>query len=120
MTRTLGFKLGAIALLILLLLIPLLMIDGLIDERQQARNGVLENIAQSSSYSQQVTGPILVVPYRRVIREWKTNEKTGQRYLDEKRNAAACSSCRSACAWPARWTPSCVPGASTRRGCTER
>lgn len=83
MTRTLGFKLGAIALLILLLLIPLLMIDGLIDERQQARDGVLANIAQSSSYSQQVTGPILVVPYRRVIREWKTNEKTGQRYLDE-------------------------------------
>ncbi|MDU9410848.1 cell envelope integrity protein CreD [Pseudomonas sp. zfem005] len=83
MTRTLGFKLGAIALLILLLMIPLLMIDGLIDERQQARDGVLANIAQSSSYSQQVTGPILVVPYRRVIREWKTNEKTGQRYLDE-------------------------------------
>jgi len=34
MSRSLGFKLGAIALLILLLMIPLLMIDGLVDERQ--------------------------------------------------------------------------------------
>ncbi|MCP1618957.1 inner membrane protein [Pseudomonas sp. SLBN-26] len=84
MTRTLGFKLGAIALLILLLLIPLLMIDGLIDERQMARDSVQANIAQSSSYAQQVTGPLLVVPFRRTVREWKTHEKTGQRYLDER------------------------------------
>ncbi len=33
MSRILGFKLGAIALLILLLLVPLSMIDGLVDER---------------------------------------------------------------------------------------
>ena len=34
MNRNLTFKLGAIGLLILLLLIPLLMISGLISERQ--------------------------------------------------------------------------------------
>ena len=62
MTRTLGFKLGTIALLMLLLMIPLMLIDGLISERQAARNSVLINIAQSSSYSQRITGPILVVP----------------------------------------------------------
>ena len=84
MTRTLGFKLGTIALLILLLLIPLMLIDGLIDERQAARDGVLANIAQSSSYSQQITGPILVVPYKRTLREWKTHERTGQRYIEER------------------------------------
>ena len=37
MTRTLGFKLGTIALLMLLLMIPLMLIDGLISERQAAK-----------------------------------------------------------------------------------
>ena len=80
MNKNLTIKLGAIALLILLLLIPLLMIDGIINERQQLRDGVLEDIARSSSYSQQLTGPVMVVPYRKVVRTWKTNEKTNKRY----------------------------------------
>jgi len=82
MPRTLGFKIGAIALLIVLLMIPLLMIGGLVDERQALRAGVLDDIARSSSYSQQLTGPVLVVPYRKTVREWKTHEKTGERYLE--------------------------------------
>jgi inner membrane protein len=82
MNRNLTFKLGAIALLILLLLIPLLMIDGVIQERQQLRDGVLEDIARSSSYSQQLSGPLMVVPYRKVVRIWKLNEKTNQRYQE--------------------------------------
>jgi len=82
MNRSLTLKLGAIALLILLLLIPLLMISGVIQDRQQLRDGVLEDIARSSSYSQQVSGPLMVVPYRKVVRTWKLNEKTNQRYQD--------------------------------------
>ncbi|MFH6600327.1 cell envelope integrity protein CreD [Ectopseudomonas khazarica] len=84
MSRTLGFKLGAIALLILLLMIPLLMIDGLVDERQGLRHDVLQDIARSSSYRQQVTGPILVVPYIKTTHEWKTNKTTGERYTEER------------------------------------
>jgi inner membrane protein len=82
MNRSLTLKLGAIALLILLLLIPLLMINGVIQDRQQLRDGVLEDIARSSSYSQQLSGPLMVVPYRKTVRTWKTNEKTNQRYQD--------------------------------------
>ncbi len=82
MNRSLTLKLGAIALLILLLLIPLLMINGVIQDRQQLRDGVLEDIARSSSYSQQLSGPIMVVPYRKVVRIWKTNEKTNKRYQE--------------------------------------
>ncbi|MBF4556074.1 cell envelope integrity protein CreD [Pseudomonas sp. p50] len=82
MNRSLTLKLGAIALLILLLLIPLLMISGVIQDRQQLRDGVLEDIARSSSYSQQLSGPLMVVPYRKVVRTWKLNEKTNQRYQD--------------------------------------
>lgn len=76
MNKTLSFKLGTIALLIVLLLIPLLMISGLIDERQQLRDGVLHDIAQSASYDQQINGPFLVVPYRKFQRRWI--EKDGQ------------------------------------------
>ncbi|MFK0087200.1 cell envelope integrity protein CreD [Pseudomonas sp. NPDC090755] len=74
MNRTLSLKLGAIAGLIILLLVPLLMIGGLIDERQALRDSVVQDIAQSSSYSQQISGPVLVVPYRKTERRWKLQE----------------------------------------------
>ena len=83
MHRSLAIKLGLIGLLIILLMIPILMIDGMIEERQGLRDGVLQDIARSSSYSQKLTGPVLVVPFRKTVREWKTNSKTGQRYLEE-------------------------------------
>lgn len=86
MSRILGFKLGAIALLILFLLIPLSMIDGLVNERQHQRESVLQDIARSSSYRQQITGPILVQPYTRHWLEWKTHSKTGERYQEERQS----------------------------------
>jgi inner membrane protein len=84
MNRNLAIKLGVIALLIVLLLIPLLMIGGMVSDRQQLRDGVLADIARSSSGEQHITGPILVVPYRKTLREWKTHKKTGVRYLEER------------------------------------
>lgn len=76
MNKPLGFKLGMIALLMLLLLIPLLMISGLITERQHQRDSVLRDIGQSASFEQQVAGPMIVVPYRKTERSWV--EKEGQ------------------------------------------
>jgi len=83
MNRNLAIKLCAIGVLILLLLIPLLQIQGVIHERQAARDGVIQDIARSSSYTQKITGPILVVPFHRTVREWKVNPNNSQRYLDE-------------------------------------
>nr|WP_288355467.1 cell envelope integrity protein CreD [uncultured Pseudomonas sp.] len=83
MNRSLLFKLGAIALLILLLMIPLLLIDGLVSERQGARDDVLRDIARSSSYAQQITGPIMVVPYRKKVLTWKTRKDSDERYQEE-------------------------------------
>ncbi|WP_312932699.1 cell envelope integrity protein CreD [Pseudomonas sp.] len=74
MNKTLGFKLGMIALLMLLLLIPLLMISGLITERQQQRDNVLRDIGQSASFEQQIAGPMIVVPYRKTERRWVEKE----------------------------------------------
>ena len=82
MNRSLAIKLGAIGLLILLLLIPLLMIGGVISDRQQLRDGVLDDIARSSSDSQQLSGPLLVVPYRKTVRIWKLNGTTNARYQE--------------------------------------
>lgn len=84
MIRSLGFKLGAIALLVLLLSIPLLMIGGLVAERQALRDGVVEDIARSSSHAQQLTGPLLVVPYRKLVRSWNTHPVSGERQLEER------------------------------------
>ena len=84
MNRNLAIKLGVIALLMLLLMIPLLMIGGMVSDRQQLRDGVLADIARSSSGAQHLTGPILVVPYRKTVREWKTHETTGVRYIEER------------------------------------
>ncbi|MEG0860608.1 MAG: cell envelope integrity protein CreD [Pseudomonas sp.] len=82
MNRTLSIKLGTIALLIVLLLIPLLMIGGLIGERQELRDNVVQDIAQSASFSQQISGPVLVVPYRKAERRWKTED--GNTYQETK------------------------------------
>jgi len=84
MNRQLGIKLGAIALLIVLLLIPLLMIDGLVDERQNYRDEVLQDIARSASYSQRLTGPLVVVPYSRIVRDWRIDKESQQRVLQER------------------------------------
>ncbi|TBU81131.1 cell envelope integrity protein CreD [Pseudomonas daroniae] len=83
MNRSLFLKLGTIALLILLLMIPLLLIDGLVNERQSLRNDVLRDIARSSSYQQQITGPILVVPYSKTVQQWKTVAGSSERYLEK-------------------------------------
>lgn len=84
MNRNLMIKLGVVLLLVILLLIPLLLIDGVVAERQGLRNEVLQDIARSSSHAQRLTGPLLVVPYRKTQREWRTHEKTGTRYIEER------------------------------------
>lgn len=65
MKKSLLVKLLTIGALMLLLLIPLAMIGNSIEERQRYSETVLQDIAKSSSYSQTLTGPVLVVPYSR-------------------------------------------------------
>ncbi len=85
MKRTLAWKLGTIGLLALLLLIPLTMIDGLVQERQYLRKSVLEDIARSSSQPQQLLGPLLVLPWEHTRLVWRTVKETGVRYQEEVR-----------------------------------
>ncbi|MDH4186634.1 MAG: cell envelope integrity protein CreD [Nitrospira sp.] len=71
-------KAGVIGFVIVVLLIPLFMIQGVVSERQGLRDGVIRDIARSSSEPQRFLGPILVVPYRERVEESSKDEKTGE------------------------------------------
>lgn len=75
MKKSLLLKLITIGVLTLLLLIPISMIGNSIDERQRYSESVLQDIAKSSSYSQTLTGPVLVLPYRKTEYTTVLNER---------------------------------------------
>lgn len=82
MKSPLATKLGTIAILTVLLLIPLYMIKGIILERQALRENVVKDIARSSSSNQHLTGPVFVIPYKKKVRAWKVRADN-TRYRDE-------------------------------------
>ena len=57
--------------LVLLLLIPLMMIRGAIQDRQNYRAQAVQRVSQSMAGPQQLVGPLRVVPWReaRVVNE---------------------------------------------------
>ncbi|MBU8540994.1 cell envelope integrity protein CreD [Falsiroseomonas tokyonensis] len=62
-------KLIAVGAMLLLLLVPHWMIAGLIEEREQRRDGVVQEIAQSWGRGQVLAGPLLRLPYRVAVVE---------------------------------------------------
>lgn len=58
------FKMGALFVLILLLLIPIAMVEGLVDERQYRLSDTIREISESWGREQVLFGPVLVVPFR--------------------------------------------------------
>jgi len=63
MQKSLLIRLLVIAGLILILLIPLQMIEGVVSQRQSLQHQVEQTIAASSSGAQRLAGPLLIVPY---------------------------------------------------------
>ena len=74
-------KIIVILFLTLLMLIPLSMIKNVINERQRLSYDVINDIARSSSYSQQITGPVIIAPYRKTVQRDVTDADTGKRNL---------------------------------------
>lgn len=73
--HSVGLKLLLIGVLTLALLIPLAMVEGLIDERSWRNQEVLRDIASQQGGVQRVIGPLIVVPIvRRVEREVRDTE----------------------------------------------
>ena len=56
-------KLIAVGVLILLLLIPLGMITGVLNDRLMRRNEAVADITSSWGREQSVIGPVLMIPY---------------------------------------------------------
>lgn len=65
----LALKVGAVLFVTVLLLWPLALTRGLIHERQALRDQVVKEVARSHAYAQTLTGPLIVVPYTRTLRE---------------------------------------------------
>ncbi|WP_111976840.1 cell envelope integrity protein CreD [Algibacillus agarilyticus] len=82
MQKPLLTKLVVISVITLLLLIPLSMISGQINDRQHYLIDAQTSVANSWTGEQKITGPILVVPYTayRYVETWnETKEKLIQR-----------------------------------------
>ncbi|GAA4375748.1 cell envelope integrity protein CreD [Hymenobacter koreensis] len=69
--QSITIKMVSIGILILLLLIPVSMVENLIQERAQTRDEATAEVSAKWGGAQQVTGPVLVVPYRRMERDEK-------------------------------------------------
>ena len=65
MNRATAAKVAVIGLLALALLVPVLMIQGLVSERQARRNEAVAGIAEGWGKRQTVSGPYLTIPYER-------------------------------------------------------
>lgn len=77
-------RLVVIAALALLLLIPILMISGLVSERQQRNDAAMAEVSSKWGEAQSITGPALVVPYT-----YRWTDESGARTVThtEMRNA---------------------------------
>src|SRR5262245_59466671 len=64
-------------ILAILLIVPLVMIVGLVHDRQAASQQVLADVQQAGVGAQVLTGPILVVPYRRSTSTEISNPPSG-------------------------------------------
>jgi inner membrane protein len=70
--------------LVLLLLIPLMMIRGTIQEREAYRHQAVERVIEGTAGKQRVTGPIRVVPWTEVRRTEWLDDKGIKRFREEK------------------------------------
>ncbi|MGF1566027.1 MAG: cell envelope integrity protein CreD [Flavobacteriales bacterium] len=70
------FKLFAIGILALLLLIPTAMIEGLVRDRENIRDEAVSEVSSKWGYAQTLTGPFISIPYTRYTVTETTNGKT--------------------------------------------
>jgi len=69
--NSVGLRLIIIGVLSLVLLIPALMIQGLITEREQRRDSAVFEVSYKWGRPQAIAGPILTVPYKKLIKDEK-------------------------------------------------
>ena len=81
MSGSVTLKLLSIGLLLLLLLVPSSMVEGLITERAENRDLATADISSQWGGAQLVLGPVLVLPYTVRLTDEKGNVSEATRYL---------------------------------------
>ena len=76
-------KLTFIAVLILVLLIPQALIDGLIHERSSRQDQAIKTVSDQYSGEQLIQGPVLVIPYREQVTETDAQGKQQTKEVTE-------------------------------------
>ncbi len=80
-SRSITLKIFTIGILMLLLLIPALMIQNLIRERQHRRDSVVSEINRKWGNSQIITGPFITVPFKSFYKDIKGETRFNLKYL---------------------------------------
>lgn len=70
------FKIGAIILITLLLLIPTAMIKNLIHEREMTQEIAIQEVSSKWAEQQTITGPLISIPYYRYVKETSKKDST--------------------------------------------
>lgn len=73
-------KIAVISFLVLLLLIPTIILQELIREREQTRNQAVAEVSAKWGGEQVLGGPVLSVPYRTVVNDAKGNAQVSTAY----------------------------------------
>jgi inner membrane protein len=76
---SLGLKLLLVCLLVLVMGIPLLLVGGLVSERQARAGNVTAELGAQAGGSQSLGGPMLLVPYQRVVEVANDQGRTQRR-----------------------------------------
>ncbi|MFC1840608.1 cell envelope integrity protein CreD [Thermodesulfobacteriota bacterium] len=79
--RSVTLKIISVGILILLLLIPAVMVQELIRERQQRRNSVVNEISLKWGGSQTVTGPFITLPFKKFYKDIDGETQFNLHYL---------------------------------------
>lgn len=74
MLRSPTFKLFSIGFIVLVLMIPLLMVWGLLSDRERRADDVAGEISQSWGGPQRLAGPFLILPYNEIRKVRKDDE----------------------------------------------
>ncbi len=78
--RSVSIKLFSIGFLILILLIPTSMLESLIRERQNLKDGAIDEVSSKWGGRQTIGGPVLTVPYVTLLKDDKGNVEQVKRY----------------------------------------
>ena len=60
----------------LLLLIPTVMIQGIVNERQQTKKQAINEIGQKWGKEQTISGPFLTIPYTKLVKQYSQKDST--------------------------------------------